>query len=36
MGFGHFIEATVALVYQETVVLAFPAAVGAAAAEVVI
>jgi putative integral membrane protein (TIGR02587 family) len=36
LGFGHFIDATVALVYQETVVLAFPAALGCAAGEVVI
>ena len=36
LSFGHFIDATVALVYQETVVLAFPAAIGAAAAEMVI
>lgn len=34
--FGHFIGATVALVYQETVVLAFPASLGAAAAEVLL
>jgi putative integral membrane protein (TIGR02587 family) len=35
-GFGHFLDATLSLVYQETVVLAFPASLGAAAAEVVI
>ena len=34
--FGHFTHATVELVYQETVVLAFPASLGAAAAEVVV
>ena len=36
MRFGHFINGTVALVFQETTVLAFPASLGAAAAEVVI
>ncbi|WP_459194261.1 DUF2391 family protein [Halosimplex sp. J119] len=36
LGFGHFVDATLALVYQETVVLAFPASLGAAAAEVII
>jgi putative integral membrane protein (TIGR02587 family) len=36
LGFGHFIDATFALVYQETVILAFPASLGAAAAEVLI
>ena len=36
LAFGHFIDATLALVYQETVVLAFPAALGASTAEVVI
>lgn len=36
LGFGHFIGATTALVYQETIVLAFPASIGSAAAEVVI
>ena len=35
-GFGHFANATVALMYQETVVLAFPASLGAAGAQVVI
>ena len=34
--FGHFTDATVALVYQETVVLAFPASLGGAAAQVVV
>ena len=36
LGFGHFIHATLPVVYQETVVLAFPASLGAAAAEVVV
>lgn len=36
LAFGHFADATLALVYQETVVLAFPASLGAAAAEVII
>jgi putative integral membrane protein (TIGR02587 family) len=36
LGFGHFRGATLALMYQETVVLAFPASLGAAGAEVVI
>lgn len=36
LGFGHFIDAGPALVYQETVILAFPASLGAAAAEVII
>ncbi len=36
IGMGHFIDATAAFTYQETVVLAFPASLGAAAAEVVI
>lgn len=36
LAFGHFIDATVALAYQETVVLAFPASLGCAAAELVI
>lgn len=36
LAFGHFIDGTVALMYQETVVLAFPASLGAAAAEVLI
>lgn len=36
LGFGHFIDATVPLMYQETVVLAFPASLGAVAAEVVV
>ncbi len=35
-GFGHFVGGTLALMYQETVVLAFPASIGAAAAQVVI
>lgn len=35
-GFGHFIDATPALVYQETVILAFPASLGAAGAEVLV
>lgn len=34
--FGHFIDGTVALMYELTVVLAFPASLGAAAAEVII
>ena len=34
--FGHFREATVSVMVQETLVLAFPASLGAAAAEVVI
>ncbi|SFS00466.1 putative integral membrane protein TIGR02587 [Halomicrobium zhouii] len=34
--FGHFTNATLALVYQETVVLAFPASLGGAAAQVVV
>lgn len=34
--FGHFTNATVALMYQETVVLAFPASLGGAAAQVVV
>ena len=33
LGFGRFFDATFALVYQETTVLAFPAAMGAVAAE---
>lgn len=36
LGFGHFIDGTVALIYQDVVVLAFPASLGGAAAEVVI
>lgn len=36
LGFGHFIDATVALMYQETIVLAFSASLGAAGAEIVI
>jgi uncharacterized membrane protein len=36
LGFGHFIDGTVALAFQETTVLAFPATLGAAAAHVVI
>jgi len=36
LGFGHFVDAAPALVYQEVVILAFPASLGAAAAEVVI
>lgn len=36
LGFGHFDEATPALVYQETLVLAFPASLGAAGAEVLV
>jgi putative integral membrane protein (TIGR02587 family) len=36
VAFGHFTDATVALIYQETVVLAFPAALGGAAAQVVV
>lgn len=36
LAFGHFIDATIALMYQETVVLAFPASLGAAAAEVLV
>lgn len=31
LGLGHFIDATVALTYQEAVVLVFPASLGAAA-----
>jgi len=36
LAFGHFVGATVALAYQETVVLAFPASLGAAAAQVIL
>ena len=34
--FGHFVEATVPLMVQETVVLSFPAGVAAAGAQVVL
>lgn len=36
LGFGHFIGVPLAVIYQETVTLAFPASLGGAAAEVVI
>ena len=35
-GYGHFGEATISLVVQETIVLSFPAAMSGAGAEVVL